>query len=112
MARPNLLIFMTDQQRGATVLPGSPVKAVTPCLDRFRAEGVTFTRAFCPSPHCCPSRATFFSGLYPSEHGVWNNVDVGNTLSRGLNDGIRLWSEDLAASGPRGAEESFELHAR
>lgn len=101
MARPNLLVFMTDQQRGATVLPASPVKALTPNLDRFRAEGVTFTQAFCPSPHCCPSRATFFSGLYPSEHGVWNNVDVGNTLSRGLNDGVRLWSEDLAAAGYR-----------
>jgi arylsulfatase A-like enzyme len=101
MPRPNLLIFMTDQQRGATVLPGSPVKALTPNLDRFREAGVTFTSAFCPSPHCCPSRATFFSGLYPSEHGVWNNVDVGNTLSRGLNDGIRLWSEDLAAAGYR-----------
>lgn len=101
MPRPNLLVFMTDQQRGATVLPGSPVKALTPNLDRFRTEGVTFTQAFCPSPHCCPSRASFFSGLYPSEHGVWNNVDVGNALSRGLNDGVRLWSEDLAAAGYR-----------
>jgi arylsulfatase A-like enzyme len=101
MAAPNLLIFMTDQQRGATVLPGSTVKAITPRLDHFRDEGVTFTSAFCPSPHCCPSRATFHSGLYPSEHGVWNNVDVGNTLSRGLNDGVRLWSEDLAAAGYR-----------
>ncbi len=101
MARPNILIVMTDQQRGGTVLPGSPVKALTPHLDRFRAESVTFTRAFCPSPHCCPSRATFFSGLYPSEHGVWNNVNVGNTLSRGLNDGVRLWSEDLREAGYR-----------
>jgi len=101
MAAPNFLIFMTDQQRGATVLPGSPVKAITPRLDGFRQESVTFTRAFCPAPHCCPSRATFFSGLFPSEHGVWNNVDVGNTLSRGLTDGVRLWSEDLAGAGYR-----------
>ena len=101
MSRPNILIFMTDQQRGATVLPGSGVKAITPNLDRFRRESVTFTQAFCPSPHCCPSRATFFSGLYPSEHGVWNNVDVGNTLSRGLNDGVRLWCEDMAEAGYR-----------
>lgn len=101
MSRPNILIFMTDQQRGGTVLPGSPVKALTPHLDRFRAESVTFTRAFCPAPHCCPSRASFFSGLYPSEHGVWNNVEVGNALSRGLNDGVRLWCEDFRAAGYR-----------
>ncbi|MCC2685894.1 MAG: sulfatase [Paenibacillaceae bacterium] len=49
--------------------------------------------------HCCPSRATFFSGLYPTEHGVWNNVEVGNALSRGLFDDVRLWSEDLSDSG-------------
>jgi len=101
MPRPNILVFMTDQQRGATVLPDSSVKALTPNLDRYREESVTFTKAFCPSPHCCPSRATFFSGLYPSEHGVWNNVDVGNTLSRGLNDNVRLWCEDLRDTGYR-----------
>ncbi len=100
-ARPNILIFMTDQQRGATVLPGSPVKAVTPHLDRFREEAVTFSQAYCPSPHCCPSRATFFTGLYPSEHGVWNNVAVGSALSRGPRAGIRFWSEDLAEAGYR-----------
>ena len=97
--RPNILIFMTDQQRGGTVLPHSPLKAITPNLDRFRSQGVTFAEAHCPSPHCCPSRATFFTGLYPSQHGVWNNVTVPNALSRGLNPGTRLWSQDLRASG-------------
>ena len=38
MPVPNFLFFMTDQQRGATVLPGSAVKAITPRLDRFREE--------------------------------------------------------------------------
>ena len=99
--RPNILVFMTDQQRGDTVLPHHPAKM--PNIDAFREEGVTFSHAFCPAPHCCPSRATFFTGLYPSEHGVWNNVAVANTLSRGLNDGVRLWTEDLAAAG-------YDLH--
>jgi len=97
MNRPNILIFMTDQQRGATVLPGHPAK--TPVLDRFRQQSLTFSNAFCPSPHCCPSRASFMTGLYPSEHGVWNNVCVQNALSTGLNDGVRCWSEDLADVG-------------
>ena len=99
--QPNILIFMTDQQRGGTVIPGDPRKAITPNLDRFRSGSVTFTQAYCPSPHCCPSRATFMSGLYPSQHGVWNNVNVGNALSRGLFDGVRLWSEDLKDAGYR-----------
>ncbi len=98
---PNILIFMTDHQRADTVLPEHP--AITPHLDRFAREGVTFTRTFCPSPHCCPSRATFFTGLYPSRHGVWNNVCNRQALSYGLNEGVRLWSEDLSEVG-------YDLH--
>jgi arylsulfatase A-like enzyme len=94
---PNILIFMTDQQRGSTVAADSPVK--TPRLDRFAADAVRFSDARCPSPHCCPSRATFFTGLYPSRHGVWNNVCVENALGTGPHDGIRLWSESLAEAG-------------
>jgi arylsulfatase A-like enzyme len=97
--RPNILIFMTDHQRADTVLPGHP--AITPHLDHFAGEGVTFTQAFCPSPHCCPARATFHSGLYPSRHGVWNNVCNRQALSYGLAEGVRLWSEDLAEQGYR-----------
>lgn len=97
--KPNIIVFMTDHQRGDTILNNSKVK--TPNLDRFREMSVTFDRAYCPAPHCCPSRATFFSGLYPSEHGVWNNVEVGNTLSRGLFDGVRLFSQDLKEAGYR-----------
>jgi arylsulfatase A-like enzyme len=97
MRVPNLLIFMTDHQRADTVLPEHP--AITPNLDRFVRDGVTFTDAFCPSPHCCPSRATFFTGLYPSGHGVWNNVCNRQALSLGVRQGVRLWSEDLAQAG-------------
>ena len=95
--RPNFLIFMTDQQRFDTVPPHK--RAKTPNLNEFYKGALAFTRAYCPSPHCCPSRATFFSGLYPSEHGVWNNVDVGNALSRGLFDGVKIFSEDLKENG-------------
>jgi arylsulfatase A-like enzyme len=94
--KPNILIFMTDQQRGSTL---SNKRCLTPNLDRLRKDGVTFSNAFCPSPHCCPSRASFMTGLYPSMHNVWHNVSVPNAISRGLADGIRCWSEDLADAG-------------
>ncbi len=97
--RPNFLVFMTDHQRGDMQPPYGKIH--TPNLARLYANGVGFTRAYCPSPHCCPSRATFFSGLYPSMHGVWNNVNVSNTLSRGLHDGVRLFSQDLREAGYR-----------
>lgn len=95
--QPNVLIFMTDHQRGDTMPMYNWCKM--PNLEEMARESVTFTDAMCPSPHCCPARATFFSGLYPSDHGVWNNVNVGNTLSRGLAANVRLWSEDMKDAG-------------
>ncbi len=97
MDRPNILIVMTDHQRGDTVLPEHP--AITPNVGRLAAEGVTFTETFCPTPHCCPSRATFMSGQMPSRHGIWNNVLNRQALRTSLHDDVRLWSEDLAAAG-------------
>jgi arylsulfatase A-like enzyme len=61
MAAPNVLIFMTDHQRGDTVLPSS--RAQMPHSRAFARQAVTFTEAYCPAPHCCPSRATFMTGL-------------------------------------------------
>ena len=97
--RPNILIFMTDHQRADTVLPEHP--CVTPNLTVFARDGLIFTNAFCPSPHCCPARATFHSGLYPSRHGVWNNICNDQALSRGLKPGVKLFSENLAEAGYR-----------
>lgn len=97
MRPPNILIFMTDQQRGDSVLADHPCPL--PHAGGLARSGVTFSRTYCPSPHCCPSRASFFTGLMPTEHGVWNNVSTQNALTRGLKPGTRLWSEDLAKAG-------------
>ena len=97
MSRPNILIFMTDHQRGDTVRPEHPCK--TPNIDRLAGEGVIFDQTFCPAPHCCPARATFWSGLYPTRSGVWNNICNDQALTRGLKPGVKLWSEDLADAG-------------
>jgi arylsulfatase A-like enzyme len=98
---PNILIVMTDHQRGDTVLPEHG--CLTPNVERLAREGVTFTETFCPSPHCCPARATFFTGQYPSVHGVWNNVCNGQRLSAGVHPEVRMWSQDLRAAG-------YDLH--
>lgn len=97
MSKPNFLIVMTDHQRGDTVCPSDP--CITPNVEGLAEQGVSFTETYVPMAHCCPSRATFLSGLYPSRHGVWNNVDNPMALSRGLADGVRLFSEDLRDAG-------------
>ncbi len=96
---PNVLIYMTDQQRGDSVYPYN--KAITPNIDKFAKKAVVFAEAHTVAPHCCPSRASLWSGLFPSEHGVWNNVSVGNALSRGLYDGVTLFPELFQKAGYR-----------
>ena len=94
---PNVLIFMPDQQNGATILPGSPV--YTPNMQRFLQGAVAFTAAHCPAPHCCPSRASFMSGLYPSEHGVFNNVTTDTAIHPNPYPGTPFWGRWLKAAG-------------
>jgi len=96
-ARPNVLIFMPDQQQGATVLPEH--QCHTPNLDRFEKQGLTFTHAFCPAPHCCPSRASFMTGLYPSEHGVFNNVATDTAIHTDPYPGLPYFSQALRDAG-------------
>jgi arylsulfatase A-like enzyme len=94
---PNVLIFMPDQQNGSTVLPESPV--LKPNLDAFRQQAITFRNAHCPAPHCCPSRASFLTGLYPSEHGVFNNVTTDTAIHPNPFPRVQYWSSWLKDAG-------------
>lgn len=63
--RPNILWLCTDQQRTDTLgCYGNPLVA-TPNIDRLAAMGVLFEQAYCQSPVCTPSRASFLTGRYP-----------------------------------------------
>lgn len=42
----------------------------TPNIDRLADKGVRFTRAYCQSTYCGPSRASFMSGYYPHATGA------------------------------------------
>ena len=39
-------------------------------MDRIAATGVRFDRFFVATPVCSPSRATYLTGLIPSQHGI------------------------------------------
>ncbi|MBN2312253.1 MAG: sulfatase [Candidatus Hydrogenedentes bacterium] len=78
MARPNIILLVTDDQRwDAMSCMGRPV-IQTPSLDRLAGEGVLFENNFCTTSICCSSRATIFTGLYTRCHGI---VDFGTPLS-------------------------------
>jgi len=70
---PNILWICTDQQRYDTIgALGNPYVS-TPNIDSLVAEGVAFTHAYCQSPICTPSRASFLTGMYASAVHVNGN---------------------------------------
>ncbi len=74
--RPNILWICTDQQRWDTIRSLGNSYIRTPHLDRLAASGVAFENAYCQSPICTPSRASFLTGKYPSSvHGCMNGND-------------------------------------
>src|SRR5687768_1938553 len=75
--RPNILWICADQQRYDTIGALGNPHVHTPNLDRLVREGVAFTHAYCQSPICTPSRASFLTGYYPSTvHASINGNDV------------------------------------
>jgi choline-sulfatase len=74
LSQPNILIVMVDQLSPA-FLPAHGHKIVkTPNIDELANAGVVFESAYCASPLCSPSRASFMSGLLPSRTRVYDNA--------------------------------------
>ena len=69
-ARPNLLVLMADDHAAYTLGADGNSLGATPRLDKLAQEGTYFSRTFCVSPLCTPSRQAFLTGQYPHAVGV------------------------------------------
>jgi arylsulfatase A-like enzyme len=84
-AAPNILIFMTDDQR-------ADMMGVMKKTQRwFVRQGTSYPFAYATTPLCCPSRASIFSGRYAHNTGVETNaeatrLDQRSTMQRYLQD--------------------------
>jgi arylsulfatase len=82
VARPNLLLITTDQQRYDTIRPHAPSFLRTPHLDFLQAEGVTFERAYAETPICVPARVSLLTGQSPFRHGATCNRPTSDVVRR------------------------------
>ena len=88
--RPNVIVIMTDQQTaGALSCAGNP-HVSTPAMDALAADGVRFTRAYCPYPLSGPCRASLITGRMPSEVGATDNAIRPNDEDMRQGIGIRM----------------------
>ena len=68
---PNVLLIAVDDLNDWVGALGGHPQARTPHLDQLASSGRLFTNAHCQAPVCTPSRASLFTGLYPSSNGMY-----------------------------------------
>jgi len=90
----NLLIITPDQMRSDYLGCYGKKDARTENIDRLSKEGITFDNCYCASPLCGPSRISFATSTYFSEHNhrnYWSTIspDVPNIVTSLKNSGYR-----------------------
>jgi arylsulfatase A-like enzyme len=71
--RPNVVIYLADDQSYVDMSVSGAVGLKTPTAELLAHAGMTFTNAFVASPACAPSRAALLTGLMPSRNGAEAN---------------------------------------
>ncbi len=88
--RPNIVVIMTDDMRQDELAWMPNVRHL------IEDRGVSFVNSFSPYSLCCPARASFVTGQYTHNHGVWSN-----TARFGFSalDDSSTMATDLSAAG-------------
>lgn len=72
--RPNILLIVTEQQRGDCLGCEDHPVLLTPTMDEIAASGARFRRFYSDCPICMPARRTILSGQFPATHGLLTNA--------------------------------------
>ena len=73
MRKPNLIVFLTDQQRADTIIGETSRTVHAPSLRKLASKSVIFERAYVTHPLCVPSRASLLTGMWPHQTGCTKN---------------------------------------
>jgi arylsulfatase A-like enzyme len=71
--KPNLVLFLPDQQRADTLACYGGVKVRAPNLNKLASESVVFERTYVTHPVCTPSRSSLMTGTWPHINGCTRN---------------------------------------
>ncbi len=78
--RPNVLVFLADDQGWGDLSVHGNTNLSTPNIDSLARDGALFER-FYVCPVCSPTRAEFLTGRYHPRCGVWNVTTGGERLN-------------------------------
>ena len=96
---PNVLIYMSDEHNPfVSSVYGHPL-VETPNMARLAAGGTVFEHAYCPSPLCAPSRASFLAGRPAHQLRVYNNCNLHEFAYPSYGDVLREQGVHTAYAG-------------
>ncbi|MCA8948695.1 MAG: arylsulfatase [Planctomycetes bacterium] len=98
-ATPNIVFVMADDLGYGELGCFGQEKIRTPRLDRLAAEGMRFTRHYCGSPVCAPSRCVLMTGKHPGHAAVRDNREQKPEGQWPLPAGETTMAEVLHAAG-------------
>lgn len=98
--RLNIIMIVTDDQARWSVGTYGNRETRTPNIDRLASEGARFREAFCATPVCSPSRASFLTGRYGTQVGVTDAIlPIEAEAGLGLSPASTTWAEVLQRHG-------------
>lgn len=89
---PHLIFFVGESHSRALVGAHGHPQIQTPFIDQLAERGTLFRNAYCASPICVPARASIATGLFPHQHGYWEN-------SIALDGKTITWMKELRNAG-------------
>lgn len=85
------IVFITSDQQHWNTIGKFNNELHTPNLDRLCKNGTYYSRAYTVNPTCTPTRATWITGMMPSQHGAW-------TLGTKLMENVHTITQDFKKS--------------
>ena len=73
-AQEDILVITLDTTRADHLSCYGYPRATSPFMDAFAEGARRFTRAYTPVPYTLPAHVSMFTGLWPKDHGVRNNI--------------------------------------
>ena len=79
--KPNLVVFLPDQQRPDTLACYGGSGAIAPNLNKLARQSFVFENTYVTDPLCTPSRSSLLTGTWPHANGCTrNNLPLPRTV--------------------------------
>lgn len=105
--RPNIVFIFTDQQTMSAMNAYGNKYLHTPNMDALARHGVRFTKSYCTSPVCSPSRSSLITGMMPNQTGVNYNGQTPDSTIKNIGEILRKEGYETVWGGKWHLPESY-----